>query len=208
MSVAEIEMRQNVIASGMHPDVFLKISEPCLTLKIWRRRLASELESIAELISKHALDLCTVINPCCKQDRHIFMQELNNVVGQDCTALADDLLYLSKHFAAASNKQRVRIRLEIIEDDGCRRFHIDNVVMRLVTTYHGQGTQWVSPGFAVAARDRQMSYKGPLNSLGTGDAAIFLGKKSGANGLILHRSPPQTPNDPARLVAVIDGADI
>ncbi len=207
MSVAKLKPFEGVIASGPRAEFLACIAHPAVTLAIWRRQLTDELKGVAELISEDDIGCVTLINPHRHIDSKRFTQELNSSTGRDCTALLDDLLDLSRWFADASQNQTVRIRFETVNDNGCRRFHLDNVSMRLVITYSGPGTQWVPTAFADAAREQQENYVGPLNCLGTGDAAIFRGKKSGANSLIRHRSPPLKPGSPARLVAVIDGVD-
>lgn len=207
MSTAEIKPLGKAIAAGSHAEVFLSLADPTTTLAIWRRQLADELKDAAKLISEHAFEFITPLSPFCKEDRQRFRQELTSSTGCNCATLADDLVDLSELYAKVSQEQTVRIRIETVEDDGCRRFHLDNVVMRLVVTYFGPGTQWVPPAFATAAREQQTNYTGPLNCIDTGDVAIFRGKKSGAPDLVLHRSPPLRQVDPARLVAVIDSID-
>ena len=75
---------------------------------------------------------------------------------------------------------------------GCRRFHVDQVPIRLLVTYAGQGTEWLPD----EAADRLAFANGASNDLivkdvrarhfmNTWSVAIFRG---GANGL-LHRTP-------------------
>ena len=75
---------------------------------------------------------------------------------------------------------------------GCRRYHIDNVPLRLLVTYAGQGTEWLPDEFA-----DKIAYKnGEPNEniikdisakqfIGEWDVAVF---KGGPEGL-LHRTP-------------------
>ncbi len=207
MSVAGIEEIENVIVSEPHAEALASMVEHATALAIWRRQLGRELKDAARLISAHAFEFAIALNPFCEAERRGVIQQLSASTGLDSTAIVDDLLDLSRRFAAAAETQTVCIRLETVRDRGCRLFHLDNVFMRLVVTYRGPGTQWVQPAFAAAARHQQTAYKGPLNSLGTGDAAIFRGKKSGGANLIYHRSPPRKRGDPPRLVAVIESGD-
>ena len=77
-------------------------------------------------------------------------------------------------------------------DRGCRRYHIDNVSMRLLVTYYGKGTEWLPD----AAADRRAFELGEPNEnilkvpskrqyMNSWDIAIFRG---GSQGL-LHRTP-------------------
>ena len=204
MSSAELKPVERAIVSGLHAQVLSSVADPATTLAIWRRRLNDHVRDAADEISERAFEFVTGLDPFCAHEQRRVRDELLGVTGCDHTPLHDDLLDLSRRYATASQSRAVKVRLETVRDDGCRRFHLDNVATRLVVTYRGPGTQWVPPAFARAARDQQMAYEGPVMSLATGETAIFRGKKSGAADLIYHRSPPLTPGAPARLVAVID----
>lgn len=190
-----------------HPDVLSSITNTGTTLAIWRRELSDALTVIANTISQRAVDIVTTLDPFCNEARPEFKRALSDLEEDQIELLVEDVVYLSQSIANACQKKLVRIRLESVADDGCRRFHLDNVFMRLIVTYAGAGTQWVPPAFAAAARDQQEDYNGPIHSIGTGDAAIFRGKKSGEADLIFHRSPPLKGGDSPRLVVVIDGVD-
>ena len=80
---------------------------------------------------------------------------------------------------------------------GCRRYHIDNVPMRLLVTYAGRGTEWLPD----TAADRQAFEGGMPNELilkdpsarqfvGIWDVAIFRGGPKG----VLHRTPDDALN--------------
>ena len=82
---------------------------------------------------------------------------------------------------------------------GCRRYHIDNVPMRLLVTYYGDGTEWLPPN----ATNYDAYYNGKNNEnivkidtekkfIDTWDIAIFRGGEKG----ILHRTPDSALNSP------------
>jgi Protein of unknown function (DUF1826) len=54
-----------------------------------------------------------------------------------------DVAVLLARFALVSDARRLRISLGAIRADQCRKFHVDYVRYRLVTTYLGPGTEWV-----------------------------------------------------------------
>ena len=85
----------------------------------------------------------------------------------------------------------------------CRRYHIDNVPLRLLVTYAGQGTEWIPD----EAADRRALANGAPNEeiikdpsarqfMNTWDIAIFRGGPKG----LLHRSPDAALNDPSILM--------
>jgi len=116
-------------------------------------------------------------------------------------ALARDVGALARVFADVAGVTRVRIRLDAIEGDACRRWHVDYKRLRLLCTYAGAGTVWCerdAAGAVVAAgRQRRLSvgiYKGMLYP-------------GGPSGLLLHRSPRIAAAGRRRLILCIDETD-
>ena len=89
------------------------------------------------------------------------------------------------------------ISFSISSHRGCRRYHIDNVPLRLLVTYAGQGTEWLPDEFA----NKRAYANGEPNEkiikdiskkqfVGEWDIALF---KGGPEGL-LHRTPDSALN--------------
>ena len=86
---------------------------------------------------------------------------------------------------------------------GCSRYHIDNVPMRLLVTYSGQGTEWLPNEIAnrIAFEEGLPNEKivkdsSKIKSIKTFNVAIFRG---GAAGL-LHRTPDSALKNPSILL--------
>lgn len=109
------------------------------------------------------------------------------------TALAADIVRLARLHAAIREVAQVRVRLEWIVTDACRRFHADYVTTRLLVTYRGAGTQWID------AADPQA-----IRHIPQGAVALLKGRLLAAEPRILHRSPPVADPRAARLLLVID----
>lgn len=86
---------------------------------------------------------------------------------------------------------------------GCRRYHIDNIPLRLLVTYAGQGTEWLPD----EAADRSALRNGAPNEeivkdpsarkfISSWDVAIFRGGPKG----LLHRTPDDALNAPSILM--------
>lgn len=107
--------------------------------------------------------------------------------------LAIDIARLARFHAGIRRVAAVRIRLEWIVTDACRRFHMDYVTTRLLVTYRGAGTQWVEATRPDAIRHI------PRNAI-----ALLKGRRLVAEPAILHRSPPLADPAAARLLLVVD----
>ncbi|KLE32135.1 DUF1826 domain-containing protein [Aurantiacibacter gangjinensis] len=119
--------------------------------------------------------------------------------------LVDDVADLAATFAEIMQVDALETRLEIVVTNACRRFHADYVSARLITTYAGQGTQWLE-------RDEAARVAGGLeparvDQLSAGDVGVFKGKL-GDGAPAIHRSPPIAGTGERRLLLVINPVDI
>lgn len=111
--------------------------------------------------------------------------------------LREDIRDLATRFAALMGVPAVRIRLEGITTNACRKLHADYTDLRLVTTYWGPGTDYVPAG--------QEPSDAGLVRLPAGHVALFKGRLFGeGHAPCLHRSPPVGDTGERRLVLVID----
>lgn len=119
----------------------------------------------------------------------------------DCderTYLIDDIAALADIFAGVMQTKWLRLRLDVVTTNACRKFHVDAVIARLVCTYRGTGTQY---GTAKDDNDPEhivtVPSCAPLLLRGT------LWPEHPRSGL-LHRSPPIEGCDETRLLLVLD----
>jgi Protein of unknown function (DUF1826) len=118
-------------------------------------------------------------------------------LGPIAPELAEDIMALAARFAAVMGVTQVRIRLEAITTNACRKIHADCTDVRLITTYAGHGTQVVPPG--------QEAIEQNLWSMPPGWIGLFKGRDFAVGHLpCLHRSPPVGDLGERRLVLVID----
>lgn len=112
-------------------------------------------------------------------------------------ALRDDILALARRFAAFMQIDAVRLRLEAVTTNACRRIHADYADLRLITTYHGRGTDYLPNGAEQAENN--------LLRMPTGHIGLFKGRLfADQHEPCLHRSPPIEGTGEVRLVLVID----
>ncbi len=106
-----------------------------------------------------------------------------------------EMAALAAYFATFMACDRLRLRLDVIETDACRKFHADQVTARLLMPLVGPGTQWMRAGIVPAV---------PEGQLRPGDVGVFKGRIWAEEPLILHRSPPIAETGMTRLLLVID----
>jgi len=59
-------------------------------------------------------------------------------------ALIADIVHLSRLFFDLSESKCIKVSLEPVSNDMCRIFHVDNIKQRMICTYKGQGTEWLT----------------------------------------------------------------
>lgn len=110
--------------------------------------------------------------------------------------LADDILGLICGMLAGFDWPRVEVRLDLADVQACPKFHSDSVLVRLVTTYVGPGTEYIE------TRRPDVVHRAAPGSL------VFLkGHRHATHrDAILHRSPAIA-HGSRRLSVAIDRAD-
>ena len=121
-------------------------------------------------------------------------------IGEAQQWLVSDVKTLASQMASILSNSFFRLRVELVRDDACRRFHRDTVRARLICTYSGPGTE-----FGVA-RDGERPHH--IDTVLTGSPILLKGKlwSCSPRQTVLHRSPPIEKAGVSRLVVVLDEA--
>lgn len=123
--------------------------------------------------------------------------------------LRQDLIDLSGLFASGIGVKRLRLHLQVVDNDMCRRFHVDNVAYRLVTTYRGPGTEWIAPIDVARASEGTPLPVTATKRLERGTIAIIRGGRNATPDRpgVLHRSPPIKGSGKVRLLLAVSDVD-
>ena len=183
-------------AASTDPAVLDRIHEPAIHLALWqRRRPASlnwldtldfnEIDDVQEQLAM--ADLAATLPAALT--RAGYAESLRGAV------LAAEIAAQAQRFAHIMKRDAVRLRLEVIETDACRKFHADNVEARLLMPLTEPGTQWIETAAGPDA---------PINHLAAGTVGLFKGRIWAETPAILHRSPPIAGTGQSRLLLVLD----
>jgi hypothetical protein len=198
---------------GHQPDVLHRILEPGVNLALWQRPAQPVISR--EVSGLEASHLPDVRRPTSASS---FDDDLCALLGQrglDPSAFGHwrrDLGRLAELFFGVSEGRDVTLRLETTEEDGCRRFHVDRTHLRLLCTYRGPGTEWLTD--AQADRVAQASGESNDGIIRFGEPSRFepfwVGVMKGdafpgnaGHGLV-HRSPPIAGTGEVRVLFCLD----
>lgn len=111
--------------------------------------------------------------------------------------LKDDIAGIADRFVAMMKTPWLRLRLDVIDSNACRKFHQDRVTARLICSYRGTGTQLTIEGADEGT---------VLATLPTGVPVLTRGSlwPATTDQKLLHRSPPIEGTGETRLVLVLD----
>lgn len=180
--------------TGGSTQVLAEILQEGVNLAIWQRCLPPQIEDFAML----ALSLG---KPLADQ-RVVEVDEGQPVVLPDLLAgttdlqghesFSADVAWLVDAFACLLGARRVGLRLRVLDNPMCPRFHVDHVPVRLLCTYAGCGSEWLQGNASDLVRLESVPPTvDDIRRLQAGEVALLKGEKWPGNegaGLI-HRSP-------------------
>ena len=169
---------------------------------VWERRVPPSVLSALEALPTGEVEDARVHVPVGEAGDRIIelFSAWNYGVGPVQRWVADDVQAMAGQMAGILSVSRLRLRVHLVRDDACRKFHRDTVRARLICTYVGPGTEY---GVAREGEDPCNIYKAP-----TGNPILLKGKlwPGFHEPSVLHRSPPIEGTGVSRLVIVIDEA--
>lgn len=198
------------VSTGHTPDILRSIAHPGVELAVLKRIHVMTWVAWLNGLPAHALPTCRlVLNP---EEAWPAIQATCDASGTPTGPLRDafvsDVADLAERFAAITHTDSVNLRLDVVSGNACRRWHRDCVSLRLICTYRGPGTLWMSPqhgSWALAHADDDLAQQ--AHAFEAGDVALFKGcgwaGQTHDNGIV-HRSPRIEGTGQTRLVLVLD----
>jgi len=124
---------------------------------------------------------------------------------KDVYRLTSDFLHFSKDGTGI-------LHLRIIDHNACSKFHTDGYHLRLLTTYLGPGTEWLTEDNvnrdALGTRNEKIvKHSSSVKQMKAGDVGILKGdlfKHTGTANGIVHRSPAIAGTGEERIILRVD----
>ena len=188
------------VAVADRPDDLKAFVKPGCAAAIWRRQPCDRLQAWVGHLDPATLPQGrrVVHRTQVRATVVAFCEASQTPPGAGRDDLIDNIEALSELFADLMNARYLRLRLDVVSTNACRKFHIDAITARLVCTYRGTGTQY---GISRDGEGPKRVFTTP-----TGAPILLRGRlwpEKPASGL-LHRSPPIEGTGETRLVLVLD----
>ncbi len=181
------------------PTVLDRIRDESVHLALWRRPRPAALDWLDELDCDEIDDVQEAAALADLNGLPAILSAANYPDHAGTVALAREVIAHAQRFARIMDSDGVRIRLEVVETDACRKFHMDHVEARLLVPLTEPGTQWIE-----ADPDGRADRATPIHQLRAGDVGLFKGRVLVETPRILHRSPPISGTGVSRLLLVLD----
>ena len=195
---------------GNCPTSLQKIHQKHINISIYDRDITHLSDEVKSLLARNAeIRISGDTNSILKQ----ISSELNS---NDFFLILNDIKGLLLQFEELSGAKSFRLLLSTVNTNMCSRFHTDMNDLRLLCTYSGPGTVWLSENNI--NRDALETYgdnetivkdKSQINYAKTGAVVLLKGAVYPLKGTkaIVHRSPTIQETGISRLLLRIDAND-
>ena len=110
-------------------------------IAVWRRTLPADVSAALDAWARSGASPCGAPFYAGASDLSPWLYGLEDAAAR--AWLERDIDGLVQRFVRALDTEAVRLVLGVVSDDKCRKFHVDNLRMRMICTYVGPGTEWV-----------------------------------------------------------------
>ncbi len=176
------------------------IRKPNCGAAVWHRNTSGAFQSWLTSLADSHLPMCRIIvaPQAVEEALHAVFAEANTPSSTHKHRLITDIAQLADHFAALMSAKWLRLRLDVVTTNACRKFHVDAVTARLICTYRGTGTQL---GIAENGNDPT-----DILTVPTGAVTVLRGTKwpTETHTALRHRSPPIEGTGETRLMLILD----
>lgn len=182
---------------GESPQVLTEVLQDGVNLAVWQRQLPVHVADFAQVLLSLGQPLAESLTLELQPDDDApalrglaaAYADLQGYEGFIC-----DVRWLVGAYACLLDARRVGLRLRALEGAMCPRFHVDHVPARLICTYAGPGSEWLTAPDAVQ-----------VEQLSTGDVAVLKGERwLGNEGQGLAHRSPAVPAGQRRLMLTLD----
>lgn len=201
------------VAQDDSPTVFSDIYQPEINIAIWQRKLTSTLQNSVKTFLELNPNFETkmILNP---QDA---LESVSKSFNNNMPEVSGDIARLVEMFCDLFELKQVAMRMNVLDQAMCPKFHVDRVPCRLVTTYQSIASQWLRHEVLDYTKlgwgcnglpDNESGLyqsKSNIQQLSCGDVALFKGTlwEGNENSGLVHRSPVVPANE-KRLVLTLD----
>ncbi|MCS3904543.1 hypothetical protein J2T55_002582 [Methylohalomonas lacus] len=178
------------------PGQFGVIHQPGVNLAVWPRTLDHRWSGLLRRLLRERVHAVATLEPV--DVEWLLLTEFARLSETDADSieLIRDIQNQARVFAELAGSATVTMRLEVVNTDECRLFHVDRHRLRLLCTYAGPGMEWlgnlqVNRAALGHGSNQRVLRQGRSRQLAPGHVAVLKGElyPGNAGNGIVHRSP-------------------
>jgi hypothetical protein len=210
------EVKSRVSSQSMFPSALTDIYREDVNLAVWQHSLSNNMTPCIESLIKKKPKFSTVMILSPDDAYQHIAESLNGIEYKH--ELCEHISLLVDMFCTLFELKCAGLRLKLLSQPMCPKFHVDKVPCRLVSTLYGPATQWL-PNSAVnrdilGSRNSLMDEcsgiikpDSHVEQLSCGDIALLKGENwhNNEHAGLVHRSPA-TEQNVHRLLLTLDFA--
>jgi len=186
------------------------------SLVSWYRELPSDLPAqLVEWATQHPATFDQIV----RLPDYDFSGAARGLAEPARSWLTRDVAALAARLSRLSGAPRVRVSVGAVRTDQCRKFHVDFVRYRLLTTYVGPGTEWVPeeavrrealdhpPDCPCDANKEIVRDPSAIRHAVPGEVLVMKGGRHPDRRGAVHRSPPIEGTGRVRVVLAVSTID-
>jgi hypothetical protein len=195
-------------------DVLTRIYDENINLVVYKREISAGIIQYVNKFLKQESSFSFTRIVSINNVKHELMATLP--VHEFRDEFISDINNICDMYAVLFDIEKTGLRLSILEHAMCPRFHVDNVVCRLLTTYGGIGTEWLSEdnldrsklgrGSKGLSDDKSGIYldENRINKIKSYDIALLKGESwpNNTGKGAVHRSPVVNKSNPRLLLSL------
>lgn len=197
---------------GDSPDILRMIARDEINLAVWSRAIEPR---VAQALTAWTHACSPSFEALITEPRANFGRATAGLNPTARNCLEDDLERLLEYFWDLAECSSARITLGAVCNDRCRKFHVDCVTFRLVTTYVGPGIEWVPDHFVnrqwlslpgddpLQANLAIVAEPGAVRRARAGEVLVMKGALHPNRNGAVHRSPSLEHAHQARLLLTV-----
>ena len=186
------------VVKSSHQEVLADIYQNNISMAVWQRKLGS-ISQYTESLLGSSPNFVFKSQGSSEYLKKLLTKLLPEAQGK--TLFVEDVSLLVDMFACLFDLEEVGLRLNVLSNAMCPRFHVDKIPCRLVSTYAGSGSEWLHEAHVIRDRlglggrvndhESGLYEKGRVNQLNVGDVALMKGDEwpTSLGRGVVHRSP-------------------
>lgn len=202
--------------AAKQPGILKQLYRDDVNLVSWRRELPSDLEEqLLEWTSSSPAEFNEILS----MQSYDLSAAMRGLKEPARAWLTTDVRNLLTRFTDFTSSNHLRVSFGAVRTDQCRKFHVDSIRYRLLTTYMGPGTEWL-PDDAVrreALGRASIHLEDPNKAIVrdpaavrravAGEVIVMKGARHPNQRGAVHRSPPIECGAKVRVVLVATTVD-